>query len=90
MNRKNLIEMLAEQTHLTKREAEWFVRAFFNTLMEGLKLDGRIEIRGFGVFKTLQRKQAGFKNPKDGCYYGGMSLKTVKFYPSSVDESGTP
>jgi len=82
MNRSELIVAFREATGLSKREADWFVRRFFEILTEGLKRDGRIELRGFGVFRLSTRNQAGFLNPKDGRYYGATQIKTIKFYPS--------
>ncbi len=84
MNRSDLIHALQESTGLPHKEADWLVRQFFDAIHEGLRKDGRVELRGFGVFKVCHRNQAGFVNPKDGRYYGGMALKTIKFYPSSA------
>lgn len=84
MNRSELISALQQSTGLPRKEADWLVRQFFESIREGLKKDGRVELRGFGVFKVLSRNQAGFVNPRDGRYYGGMTLKTIKFYPSSA------
>ncbi len=86
MNRSELIVALREQTGLSAGEADWFVRQFFEELASGLARDGRVELRGFGVFRLCPRRQAGFQNPKDGKYYGGVDLKTVRFEPSSKRE----
>ena len=89
MNRAEFIELFRERCSLSRKEADWLVRGFFQAIAEGLKRDGRVELRGFGVFRTSERNQAGFLNPKDGRYYGGMTLRTIKFYPSStVDTPG--
>ena len=87
MNRSELIKILWRQTDLSRAEADWLVRRFFDAIILGLKRDGRVELRGFGVFKLSTRKQAGFHNPKDGRYYGEVNLKTIKFYPSSRMEN---
>ena len=86
MNRSDLIRALKENSGLPQKEADWLVRGFFEAIAEGLKRDGRVELRGFGVFRLSNRKQAGFLNPKDGRYYGGVDLKTIKFYASSLTE----
>lgn len=86
MNRSDLVAMLKQRSGLSAEEADWFVRRFFESLANGLKRDGRVELRGFGVFKLSTRMQAGFQNPKDGRYYGGMELRTIKFYPSTLIE----
>jgi len=87
VNRAELIEEFRQRCGLSRKEADWLVRNFFQAIAEGLKEDGRVELRGFGVFRTSERKQAGFLNPKDGRYYGGMSLRTIKFYPSNAVEA---
>lgn len=84
MNRSDLIQLFRERTGLSDQECDWFVREFFHTLAEGLRRDGRVELRGFGVFRLSERKQAGFQNPKDGRYYGGMAIKTIKFQGSDL------
>ena len=88
MNRSQLISAFEAETGLGRAEADWFVRQFFDSLAMGLKRDGRVELRGFGVFKLYSRRQAGFQNPRDGRYYGGVALKTVRFYPSLSQEKG--
>ena len=82
MNRGQLAKTLSARTGLSREDADWLIRRFFETIARGLAEDGRVELRGLGVFKVNTRRQAGFHNPKNGVYYGGMTLKTVKFYPS--------
>ncbi len=88
MNRSDLIVAFREASGLSKTEADWFVRRFFDVLSDGLKRDGRVELRGFGVFRLSTRNQAGFLNPKDGRYYGATQIKTIKFYPSQPGQPG--
>lgn len=83
MNRSDLMEQLMAHSGLTRKESSWVVRRFFEAIAKGLAEDGRVELRGFGVFRVSHRRQAGFLNPKDGQYYGGLDLKTIRFYPSS-------
>jgi len=82
MNRHHLAQLLKQHTDLTSEEAQWLVREFFEAIAAGLANDGRVELRGFGVFKTTNRNQAGFFNPKNQSYYGGRSIQTVRFTPS--------
>lgn len=89
MNRSDLVIAFAERTGMSREESDWFVRTFFDALAHGIKHDGRVELRGFGCFKTNERQQAGFQNPKNGKYYGGLSVRTIKFYASTlVDKEG--
>ncbi len=84
MNRSDLVKGLKDRTGLPLQEADWLVRRFFEAIATGLKEDGRVELRGFGVFKLSRRQQAGFHNPKDGKYYPAKDLRTIKFYGSSL------
>ena len=84
MNRSDLVKALQQRTDLSPKDAEWLVRSFFRIVADGLKEDGRVELRGLGVFRTAVRHQAGFLNPKNNRYYGKLTLKTVKFYPSTT------
>jgi len=82
MNRKDILEKLIDRTGLSRKEARWFLDQFFESIIVGLRESGRVEIRGFGVFKIEIRKQAGFFNPKNQQYYPGGDIKTVLFQPS--------
>ncbi len=82
MNRSDLVIALLQKTGMDVADSEWFVRTFFEVLANGLKQDERVELRGFGVFRLTTRNQAGFHNPKDGCYYGSMPIRCVRFQPS--------
>lgn len=88
MNRSDIVRELhmRQRTDLTRKEADWVVRNFFDIIGQGLEEDGRVELRGFGVFRVNLRQQAGFHNPKDGRYYGGLPVRTIKFYESSAVE----
>ena len=83
MNRKELVQNLIDQSGLSRVEARWFVDHFFEAIVHGLITKERVEFRGFGVFKLKTRKQASFKNPKNGQLYPGGSIKTVVFQPST-------
>lgn len=86
MNRSDIVRTLANRSGIEPTEADWFVRTFFEGLTHGLVQDSRIELRGFGVFKVSNRRQAGFRNPKNGRYYGGLPIRTLQFYPSSSEK----
>lgn len=90
MNRSEIVRRLLDRTDLAVSEAEWFVERVFDLLRDGLAHDGRVEIRGFGVFRTTKREQAGFTNPSNGVYYPSLPIRTVQFQPSSTWSLGPP
>jgi nucleoid DNA-binding protein len=71
-----------DRTGMNHQDARWLVDHFFEGLTRGLILRERVEIRGTGVFKLVERNQAHFLNPKNGAIYGGGKVKTILFQPS--------
>lgn len=66
MTKSDLIEKLAEQGKLSKKDAEKIVDHVFNSMTEAMKAGDRIEIRGFGSFKVKEYKPYVGRNPKTG------------------------
>lgn len=83
MNRRDLVTRMKGNTELSAAETDWFVRAFFDGLVLGLKGEGRVELRGFGVFSVSNRAQGDFVNPKDGTRVPGGMVKVVQFTPTA-------
>ena len=50
MTKANLIDLLSEKSSITRVKAEAVVNTIFDTMVEALMKDNRIEIRGFGSF----------------------------------------
>ena len=83
MNRSQLTQQLMDRTGLSRKEARWLIDSFFNSLQDGLKSKGRVELRGFGVFKVKEREQESFVNPKNKQIYPSKKVKTILFQPST-------
>ena len=66
MNLSDLIAKLAEKENLTHREAESAVKLIFRLFSDAMKLNDRIEIRGFGSFEMREYKTYTGRNPKTG------------------------
>ena len=66
MNKSQLIEKLAEEIPLSIKQAEQVVNIFFESISEGLVLEGRAELRGLGSFKVKEYKGYTGRNPKSG------------------------
>ena len=79
MNRSELIRAFRTRSGLSAAEADWFVRRFFEMVAEGMARDGRVILRRFGTFWVSDREQAGFRNPKNGLYYGSLRIKCAHF-----------
>lgn len=66
MTKGDLIDILAEGTGLTKVETGAVVDGLFATMRYALKKGDTIDIRGFGRFKVVDRKERIARNPKTG------------------------
>lgn len=50
---QNLSEAIAQQLGLSKKISDTFVRAFADTIIEGLFSDGVVKVKGLGTFKAV-------------------------------------
>ncbi len=66
MTKGDIVNILAEGTGLTKVETAAVVDGMIATMSYALQKGETIEIRGFGRFKVVQRKQRKGRNPKTG------------------------
>jgi integration host factor subunit beta len=67
MIRSELVQRLAaDNPGLSARDIERIVTVFFDCIVEQLKEDGRVELRGFGAFSTRARDARTGRNPRTG------------------------
>ena len=66
MNKSDLVKLVAERGGLSMKAAKEAVNVFFDTFVDAILQDERIEIRGFGSF--VNKKYDGYmgRNPKTG------------------------
>jgi DNA-binding protein HU-beta len=80
MNKADLIEYVAKQTDMTKRNAEDAVNATLEGIKKNVKKGG-VQIVGFGSFTVASRKGRMGRNPQTGDPIKIKPSKTVKFRP---------
>jgi len=66
MNKSTLINVLAEKSDLSKRNAEQFVNLMIDAMISAMAQEDRIEIRGFGNFVIRHYGSYEGRNPKTG------------------------
>ena len=67
MIRSELVQRLTDQNEgLAPREVEAIVTTFFDSIVERLSENGRVELRGFGAFSTRPRDARTGRNPRTG------------------------
>ncbi len=66
MTKADLIEEVSRLAELTRKDSEVIVETIFDSVVRSLRSGDKIEIRGFGSFRTRQRKPRVGRNPKTG------------------------
>lgn len=66
MTKADLINLVAEKSGITRVKAETVVNTIFDTMVEALMKDDRIEIRGFGSFVNRKYESRKGRNPRTG------------------------
>jgi DNA-binding protein HU-beta len=65
MNKSQLVEAIAKETKLTKKDTEDTINAFVKVVEKELaKKDGKVQLIGFGTFTTSKRKARVGRNPQ--------------------------
>lgn len=66
MTKADLINLVAEKSGITRVKAEAVVNTVFDSMIESLLRDDRIEIRGFGSFVNREYGSYKGRNPRTG------------------------
>jgi integration host factor subunit beta len=82
MTKADLIEEVSRVVEMTRKESEVIVEAIFDSIVRSLRGDDKIEIRGFGSFRTRQRQSRVGRNPKTGTRVEVPAKKIPYFKPS--------
>src|SRR5438045_1488706 len=80
--RADLIEEVSRVVEMTRKESEVIVEAIFDSIVRSLRAADKIEIRGFGSFRTRQRQPRIGRNPKTGARVEVPAKKIPYFKPS--------
>ena len=79
MNKTELVEAMAEQTQLSKKDAEAALKAFIDVVSEELKKGEKVQLVGFGTFEVSERAAREGRNPQTGETMEIKASKTPKF-----------
>ncbi|MEK6556404.1 MAG: HU family DNA-binding protein [Bdellovibrionota bacterium] len=66
MTKADLINLISEKAGITRVKAETVVNTIFDSMIEALMRDDRIEIRGFGSFVNRDYNSYQGRNPRTG------------------------
>jgi integration host factor subunit beta len=82
MTKADLIDEVSRLAELTRKDSEVIVETIFDSVVRSLRAGDKIEIRGFGSFRTRQRNPRTGRNPKTGEKVDVPAKKIPFFKPS--------
>lgn len=66
MNKQDLVNTMAEETNLSKKDVESVLNSFVNVVSTALENKDKVQLVGFGTFETRERAARTGKNPQTG------------------------
>jgi len=66
MTKADIVKLLADQVGLTRREAADALAVVLDGVIEAIKDGEKVELRGFGSFRTRKRLARQGRNPRTG------------------------
>jgi len=82
MTKADLVNEVSRAISASRKDAEAVVENIFNGIVEALRADDKIEIRGFGSFRTRRRRGRIGRNPKTGAKVEVPPKRIPFFKPS--------
>lgn len=79
MNKAEVIDAIAKEAGLTKKDSEAALKAFINTVSASLKKGEPVQLIGFGTFDVGARAARTGRNPLTGETIKIKAAKTPKF-----------
>ena len=79
MNKAELIAKIAEDSGITKTQANLTVDAFVDAVTKTLKKGDKVTLVGFGTFSVSKRAARNGRNPQTGAVIKIKAKKVAKF-----------
>jgi DNA-binding protein HU-beta len=81
MNKRDLVERIAEEAVLSRAQAVRAVESFLCAVQHGLIRGDRITLVGFGTFSVSERKSRVVREPRTGATMQIKSRHVPRFIP---------
>jgi integration host factor subunit beta len=82
MTKAELVELIAEETGISKKDTGIIVNLILENIGEALVSWDKVELRGFGSFKVKQRRSRQARNPRTGDAVA-VPAKRVPYFKAS-------
>ena len=84
MSKAYLTNAVSKTLDITAAKAEGYVETVINSIKQGVKEEGRLVIRGFGIFTSQNKNERMGRNPKTGEPVLIKARTVVKFSASKM------
>lgn len=84
MNKSELIDAVAKDSGLTKKDSEAALKAIIENIAKALEKNDDVQLIGFGTFSIGERAARTGRNPKTGETITIKASKSPKFKPGKV------
>ena len=81
MTKADLVEIVAAEADMTKKDVEQLVEIIFDSIVTTLNKGEKIELRGFGSFRVRERNARKGRNPKTGAPVDIPAKRVAYFKP---------
>ncbi|MGP4078406.1 HU family DNA-binding protein [Pseudalkalibacillus sp. R45] len=81
MNKRDLIQQVAEQTGLSKKHSTTAVNAVIDAITQRLTTGENVQLIGFGSFEVRERQARKGRNPQTGQVIQIPATRTPAFKP---------
>ena len=82
MTKAELIDEVSRVVEMSRKDSEEIVETIFHSVVRALRVGEKVEIRGFGSFRTRQRQPRIGRNPKTGARVDVPAKRIPFFKPS--------
>lgn len=83
-NKAEIIALLVDKVGVSPAQAAEFLTHFASSITQALKGGKRVELRGLGVFDTVDLAPRKIRNPKTGEELAAPGVTRVKFKASKM------
>lgn len=84
MNKGELIKAIAEDSEVSKKDAENVLNSFIKLVEKELVEGGKVQLIGFGTFEVIERAARTGRNPSTGEAINIKASKIPKFKPGTA------
>lgn len=86
MTKKEIVKTISDETGLNQQQIKQVVQKTFDSIVQTLVEEGRIELRNFGVFQVRPRAARKARNPRTGRQVEVPEKFVVSFKPGKIME----